>query len=301
MRIATQFGATLTLLVCLASGCRLFPGKEPFGQGNSPLRPAQSSPDSVAMEIIWARFPANDPVLDNNAWREIDETQIEPAVRTELANNGLRAGVISGSIPSEIAKVLHQGESTPEDSPTATATAKPDTTAKLESAELLTEPLVHGRTRHVRRNQRTEIQASEVYPTLQLLVRGGTELGGHTYQDAQAIYALRVNPQPDRSATVELTPELHYGQPRFKWRTGGDDGLLRQAPLRDQVVFDRLRLSVKLAPGEMLVLMSLPDAGSLLGHYFHNVESADGPQQKLILIRLAEIPTNDTFAASGKF
>ena len=115
------------------------------------------------------------------------------------------------------------------------------------------------------------------------------------------MYALRVSPQPDRSATVELTPELHYGQPRFKWRTGTDDGLLRQASLRDQVVFDRLRVSVKLAPGEMLVLMSLPDAGSKLGHYFHTVESSDGIREKLILIRLAEVPTTDTFADKGSF
>ena len=46
----------------------------------------------------------------------------------------------------------------------------------------------------------------------------------------------------------------------------------------------------------MLVLMSLPDAGSRLGQYFHTVESPDGPQQKLILIRLAEVPPSDTFA-----
>ena len=64
-------------------------------------------------------------------------------------------------------------------------------------------------------------------------------------------------------------------------------------------MFDRLRLTVKLAPGEMLVLMSLPDAGSRLGHYFHTVDSADGPQQKLILIRLAEVPPSDTFADMG--
>ena len=63
------------------------------------------------MEIIWARFPANDPVLDDAAWREIDETQIEPAVRRELLNNGLRAGVIGGSLPGGDRHVLHQGES----------------------------------------------------------------------------------------------------------------------------------------------------------------------------------------------
>jgi len=77
-------------------------------KSHSPLQEAHSSPDSVAMQIIWARFPANDPVLDDAAWREIDETQLDPSVRRELLNNGLRAGVISGSVPAAIGRVLHQ-------------------------------------------------------------------------------------------------------------------------------------------------------------------------------------------------
>jgi hypothetical protein len=291
MRIAIHFGVALALVACLASGCQLFHGKEPFGQGHSPLRPAHASPDSVGMEIIWARFPAGDSVLDDAAWREIDETQIEPSVRRELVNNGLRAGVISGSIPPAIAKVLHQGE-TPE-------VAASTRSGQSSIAELLTEPAVHGRKLQLRRNQRSEIQASEIYPSLPLLVSGGTELGGQTYAQAQAVYALRVDPQPDRGATIELTPEVHYGAPQLKYT--GDDSVLRMASQRNREVFDRLRLSVKLAPGEMLVLMSLPDAGSRLGHYFHTVDSADGPQQKLILIRLADVPPSDTFADTGGF
>ena len=65
-------------------------------------------------------------------------------------------------------------------------------------------------------------------------------------------------------------------------------------------VFDTLRMTVKLGPGDMLVVMSLPNSGSRLGHYFHTVDSADGPQQKLILIRLADVPQGDTFAGLGE-
>jgi len=39
------------------------------------------------------------------------------------------------------------------------------------------------------------------------------------------------------------------------------------------------------------------NAGSRLGHYFHTVDSSDGPQQKLILIRLADVPRSDAFAS----
>jgi hypothetical protein len=171
--------------------------------------------------------------------------------------------------------------------------------ANQESVHLSAEePIVHGRVQRLGRNQRSQIQASEVFASLPLLVRGGRELRGDTYEQAQAVYALRVDPQPDRTVLIELTPELHHGAPRLRWTS--DDGIgLRQEPLRDREVFDRMRISLRLAPGEMLVLMSLPDAGSRLGHYFHTVESAAGPQQKLILIRLAEFPPSDTFALAS--
>ena len=275
----------LALVVCIAGGCQMFPNKE-VAKGNSPLQAAGPSPDSVAMEILWARFPANDPVLDDSAWSEIDETQIDPTVRRALLDNGIRAGVIAGTVPAAIGRVLHQDKARDE--------AK-DKTAAKQISDLNNDPIVHGRVLRLRRNQRSEIQASEIYPSLPLLLSGSGELSGRTYNQAQAIYALRVDPQPDHMAVVELTPELHSGEPRLKF-TGGDSGLLRQASLRDKKVFDQMKILARLAPGEMLVLMSRPNSGSRLGNCFHTVDSSDGPQHKLILIRLAEVPTSDTFA-----
>src|SRR5215211_3603163 len=102
MSTLSHLRVAIALLLCMgAGGCRLFPG-ETVAKGQSPLKPAQPSPDSVAMEIIWARFPANDPVLGDAAWNEIDETQLEPATRRELLNNGIRAGVIGSSVPAAI-------------------------------------------------------------------------------------------------------------------------------------------------------------------------------------------------------
>jgi hypothetical protein len=285
MTNASQLRITIALLVCFAGGCRMFPDETMAG-GHSPLKPAQPSPDSVGMEIIWARFPANDPVLGDAAWREIDETQIDPSVRRELLSNGLRAGVIGSVVPAAIDHVLHQRDCTPDGRSDPTNT----------DAQLVTDPIVHGHILRARRNQRTDIQASEEYPSLPLLVSGASGLGGHTYQQAKAVYCLRVDPRPDRTALIELTPEIQHGASRLRFTTG-DDGILKQASLNERKVFEQLQLSVRLAPGEMLVLMSLPQSGSRLGHYFHTVDSSEGPQQKLILIRLAEVPSSDTFAA----
>jgi hypothetical protein len=286
MRTPLQLGAALWLCICLIAGCHLMDGPADFAS-HPLLQPPKPSPDSVRMEILWARYPAGDPALNDEAWHDIDESQLDPAVRRELTNNGLRVGVINGKLPDAISRALHQGEA-------------PERSAKIngETKELLADPIVRGRIRQMPRNQRYEITASEIYPNMPLLVPGQDGLGGRPYAQAQAIYAMRVDPQSDQTAMVELTPEVHYGEARMRM-TGGDEGIWHQAMQRDRQVFDQLRMTVKLAPGNMLVVMSLPNAGSRLGHYFHTVDSTDGPQQKLILIRLADVPRSDAFESLG--
>jgi hypothetical protein len=277
-------GAVLSVCLCVVGGCAMFRDDTAVVQNHSPMRPAHSSPDSVKMEIIWARIPVSELAPTDEAWAEIDETRIDPDVRRELASNGLRAGVISGRLPEAIASALNHGEG---DADSAVIDG--------ESTDLAADAEVHGRVRQLRRNERMEIQASEVFASLPLLVSSGRELGGRRYEQAQAVYALKVDPQPDSTTVVELTPELHHGTPRMQW-TGGDGGVLHQAPLRDREVFERLRISAPLAPGDILVLMSLPKSKSRLGQYFHTADASSGPQQKLILIRVADVPASNAFA-----
>ena len=80
-----------------------------------------ASPDSVALEIIWARFPQNDPELNDSVWSQIDETQLPPAVRRELADNGFRAGVMAGTPPAAIAHVIDLKIEKPADGPNVSA------------------------------------------------------------------------------------------------------------------------------------------------------------------------------------
>jgi hypothetical protein len=108
MMMSSRTIAALALLVITTGGCRMFIDEDqPLGK--SPLRPAEASPDSVRMEIIWARFAADDSDLIEAAWREIDETQIAPSVRRALARNGFRAGVIGATVPDAIARAVGSG------------------------------------------------------------------------------------------------------------------------------------------------------------------------------------------------
>jgi hypothetical protein len=279
--------------ISLAGGCRLI-SDEAVVDGRSPLRPAKPSPDSVLMEVVWARFPLDDPELNGDAWSEIDETRIAPSACRELARNGFRVGVISSTPPDAIARALNMNADRTDDNSLDGADA-------ASSVDLINEPKVRGNRRNLRRGERMEIQASEIMPSMPTLVSHGRELGGRTYRDAQAIYALRIDPQPDQTVKIELTPELHFGPSRLRW-SGGEEGMeavLRQLPMRDREVFESMRMEVQLSPGEMLVLSSLPNAKSRPGYYFHTAESSAGREQKLVLIRPAQVPRTRTFDDSG--
>jgi hypothetical protein len=175
--------------------------------------------------------------------------------------------------------------------------ATDDRAGAVQTLDLVHEGKIHGSRRNLRRGERMEIRASAHIASMPLLVGRGRELGGHTLHDAQAIYALKIDPQPDQTVLVELTPEIHYGPSQLRW-SGGEEGMdvvLRQLPMREREVFDSMRMKVRLAPGEMLILAGLPDAPCRPGHYFHTVESSTGREQKLVLVRLAQVPRSDTF------
>jgi hypothetical protein len=264
--------------------------------GQSPLRPARQSPGSVTIEMMWVRFPDGDPLLNDDAWLEIDETRIDPAVRRELANNGFRVGVINGNLPDAMARALDQkGALSSDDSNQGGASQSETRSLENVSLEMMAEPIVRGHVKQLRRHERWEIQASDVLSSMPLIEPDGKQVRGATYADAQAMYGLRVDPQPDRTVLLQLTPELHYGPYRPSWT--GEPGLMMQTTKRDRKVFTPMQLNVRLSAGEMLVLMNMPNAGSRLGEYFHTVESSGGRQQKLILLRLAQVPPSDTFAA----
>jgi hypothetical protein len=281
------------LLLLAAGGCRLLIDDQGPG-GKSPLQPATAADGSATLEIYWVRYSPDDPALSDEFWSEIDESKLAPAIRQELAANGFRVGVVGAIIPDPVAALLARGAPPKPDSDGADSSDQVPAGTQERTIDLLYEPLVRRRTLQLERGRRAEVQASDRFAELPLLVSRSGELGGRTYCDAQALYALGVDPQPDGSTTVTLTPELHYGPPRLRWIA--DDGILRQQMSRDVETFDKIASSVRLSPGEMLLVTGLPEAKGRLGHCFHSTSSLGNLQQKLILIRVANVPPSTLFA-----
>lgn len=193
---------SLLMVVGLAlSGCKPFATTAT----KSPLQPARMSPDSVAMDIIFVRFPLGDAEINGKMWDEIDEQHFPAELRQRLAGSGFRIGLIGSQVPPSLAKLLELTGKRP-------AHDDPVQQTVVADAEATNHPIV--RHLQMRAGNRNEIIASGVYDQLPLLLRESGELRGQTYSQAQGILAVRAFPQNDGRVRLELVPELHHDQPR---------------------------------------------------------------------------------------
>ncbi len=139
------------------------------------------------------------------------------------------------------------------------------------------------------------IQASELRDHINVLVNGDDGLQGHSYEQVQAVYTLRAEPAAGQRVALRLTPELQHGELRTRY-AGSDQGIFLLSPSRERQTYDRLMLSTELSAGELLVVGCLPDAPGSLGQVFHGVELAGPAEQKLVLVRLLQVPPSEILA-----
>ena len=260
-----------------APGCRLM---EPQSSGKSPLLPLTAMSETVKLEVFFARFPAGDTALNSALWNEIDEQAFPPERRRELAENGLRAGLIGSHVPVEMARLL-------------TLTDAPQKPAEEQTVNLEQEPAVTMRLLAVRPNRRSEVIASQIYDELSLLTREDDRIVGRTYSKAEGRFALRASVQADGRVQIELLPELHYGEQQQRWNAV--DGVIRLEAARPKRVFEQLKLKAPIAPGQMLVVTCQPDRPGSLGYQFFTEPKADSLLQKILIIRLAQAGSDPSF------
>lgn len=283
----------LIVLLAAASlpGCGTWRQSAPHE--TSLLKPVDLPSDGVQLEIVSIRFPYGDENLNSQLWTGIDEQQLSPGVRRQLAENGLRAGIVTGPMPTALAQLFEAAE-------------KPasmfEAAASLEQA-----PVVSRQKMQLHSGWRGQIFASNTYSELPLLTCEEGRVCGHSYMQAQCVLNTRVVSQGDRQVKLQFTPELQHGETRKQWVTEDHDvASVSQALNRDGVFrpqsgkpkreFQKLTFEATLAPEQMLVLTTLPDRSGSLGHYFFTEQQSDHLQQKLLIIRLAETRFDDLFS-----
>jgi len=262
------------------------------------LQVAESSPDAVTLDIYLAKRQLDGKgetvAFDDSLWSSVQEDRIPIELRNALAQNGLRAGVVGGTPSKQVMELLDpNGTSLVADSDQVDLSDE----NQIDEEELISAGKVTRNLRQLRPGRRAEILTSEQPRTLPLFRRVGDSLVSDTYNDAQGVYALKVIKSQGQQVELELTPELHFGQPRMQYTPLGP-GMVTQRLARETEVFSDLRTKAWLAPGEMLLVSSLPQPGHKLGGLLHRTSSEAGTEQQYLLIRLSQVPTSNVLAAS---
>lgn len=272
----------LSSLTALAGCHAVFEGPPPEEGLDALLRPMQSSPDGVSLEIMQARVPADQQEQLDAIWANADETRLDGELRSRLANDGFRAGIISQAIPAQLSNLLMlESKST-------------DPNAEKLITEQTARPRVSRQTLRLKRHEHSQMIASELREQLSLLFSSEDGARGKTYRTVQPVYTLRGEATDGQRIVVQVTPELHHGEVRNRFT--GEPGILVRMPSRNREVFDQLRVEAELQPGELLILSTSGDAPSTLGHAFHHTESSGKEEIKLVVIRAAEVPASQLFA-----
>lgn len=275
----------LALIACAAvGGCSAVLPAPPPGGIDKLLKPVTASPDSVTLEIFHVRIPHERDAEADRLWEGVDEQCLDVDLRRRMLANRLRAGVAGGTLPPLLAELLELKGELP----------KQSTEQEISSATAV--PRVSRRVVHVHRRDPTVIHASEVRDEASVLMSDEGSFHGRTYRQVEAVYMLRAEATAGERVAVRLTPELDHGELRNRY-SGSQQGLFVMTPSREREVFDALALEATLAPGDVLVLGSLPDAGASLGAVFHTAVGEGRQERKLVLIRLLEAPRSEILAS----
>src|SRR5262245_53893919 len=96
--------ALLALVVCTLTQSDVRKGSNP-PQTTVGGRLIQPKRCTLKMAVI--SRPFKDPVLNDKLWSSVDEQVLDTDSRRSFEINGLRLGVLSGSLPQEIVAALH--------------------------------------------------------------------------------------------------------------------------------------------------------------------------------------------------
>ena len=164
------------------SGCKPFATTA----AKSPLQAVRMSPDSVAMDIFFVRFPLGDAELRQNLGRH-RRAVFSP--NREQFGDEVSAWGLTAKPVALAGQALESNDKRP-------ARNGPLQQTMVADAEATTIRFV--RHLQMRAGNRNEIIASGVYEQLPLLIHESGELGGQIYSQAQGILAVR----PSRRATA---------------------------------------------------------------------------------------------------
>jgi len=207
--------------------------------------------------------PSGDPIVDASPWNVAEEQTIPIEARQALESNGIRVGIITGTLPSDLSEAFK-----------ASPPQKETQWVQIVLPEGEHTPIVVG--------ARSE--------SVTLLLNHKGKVDGRDYHDAQGRLIVSPGHSGSKSVSLRIVPEVHHGETR---RTiapieGADPFAQREFSIKDGQQEDILRelaLNLDLDPGQTLVLGCRPQQTRSLGTFlFTQTEPNDHRTFQSILL-----------------
>jgi hypothetical protein len=249
------------IVVCAAlAGCLTRNHRAPvesIARSLAPVAPVEG----IYLDSILLERPVGDRFLDRDLWLETLPVG-SPEARALLSENGLRAGVLAGTLPQRFQALLGSEADT------------------LNGCRLT-----------------FASRKEEVLPTNGPLERCDFELRSD-FAGARSAVALKqarcgVLVRPEASGPegikVSCEPQIQHGERQERWRPNSDvTGWVRseEVPL---VRYPELAFDVAIAPNEYLLIGWQADQSNTLGEALFAVEARGQPRQRVLVIRARQV------------
>lgn len=241
-------------------------------------------PGGVALELFFVRYRAGDASVNTPLWSSVDDQQLPVDLRRRLSANGFLAGTLPAQPPPVIERLLNLDEhAAVSDTPPVIDPSRPSK-VKHRLLEIY---------RQEASSQIVLKGDKEPLPELTVLYSDEQAVRGRTFENAKGVFVTKVEPQPDGRVTVQLTPEIEYGEARQKMSPR--DGGYTMSFVAPHKTFDDLRLSITLSPGEMLVVGCRDDRLASLGYQLFTQRDDESLDQVVLLVRLAHAGSSELF------
>lgn len=292
MRGAPSQVVCASLCACALAGCRFafiadegWNGPPPALADSSPAPSAtrKPAPKTLPLEIIFARIDDNDRDWHDALWNLADEQAFDHALRRRLAANGLRVGVLAGTLPPDLAARLEP--QFPANDPDDQAAMPGERPAVMR--RLLT--LLPGRD--------TEVIAAGGLDELILLQHDGDEVRGETYRDATTYFALKAWPAADGRIRIELVPTVKHGPIERSWV--GEEGAFRLETGQKRQPLEHLSFTTTMPQGSTLLVAATGAASSMAGDAFFRDTGPSLRGRRLLAIRPSGRPADPLFTATN--
>jgi hypothetical protein len=257
-------------------------------------------PDALQAEIALVQQPLDNPYLSFDVWREIDEQVVPLERRPLLESNGFRLGTISGTVPSELQRVLTterltcvQGH-TWEISGSENDGTNP-TCPHCQLRPVKKESFVTARRKGVKPNDPT-FQALGPDKVLRVQVHQDGSATPLELEAAQAGLSIQFKLSDDGEVVVHCEPRVQYGSALRIPHPSDDKSGWSFTTGRPEKEFSKLAWEVTLRPSEYLVIGAWHDRADTLGQRCFLQQ--DAGLQSLLLIRVARPQTPDPKATA---